>query len=647
MTTENPSPMSGRDIEEDSSDVSQSAQLPTEKGPQNHTELRRTLNERHVNMIAFSSTIGIGLFLQSGKVMYLIGPGGAVLAYLLMGSLLWAANGSLGEMTAVFPVKGSIIDFPSRFLDEGVGFAVGWMAWFAYIILTATEVSTVASLFKFQFTPEYLQSFNYPRETLQWSFGLETNSAVWVGLALLGILLINLLPVRVYGEIEYVCGCMKMVVIVSIILFNVIVSAQRTGQQGTHAFQFYQQPWGFFSNSTHTDPGARNYTFTGDTGRLIGFWSALNTIFFSVQGFFTVSVTAAENKHVDKDESIKLATRKIALRVILLYALVVFTVGLNVPYNDVNLQDSSISSIRRGQNSPIIITCVRNGVVGWPHFLNAFYIFSAFSTGVNGLYISSRLLHALASVRNVWPNTGWGARVKGWLERTSAKGVPINAVLISWLFGFLGFLAVRPFPAKVQKPTLDKWQLLTINIVDSRPPRHFLDELYADCVYLCISSISHVQIEVHRTTKGFATEPVVVQRNGQDVLNRAASDYPYRSHFQGLRSVYALFGCCLFIIFNGWRSFLNPFSTADFLAAYMSIPIFVIIVTLYHIKDEAETWKFWCWGFQKSMDIANPIITREKDPEKRKGRLHRVDKTKIFGKQNAMKVLEVIWTWLK
>ncbi len=90
---------------------------------------RRALNERHVNMIAFSSTIGIGLFLQSGKILYLIGPGGAVLAYLLMGSLLWSANASLGEMTAVFPVKGPIIDFPSRYVDEGVGFAVGWMAW--------------------------------------------------------------------------------------------------------------------------------------------------------------------------------------------------------------------------------------------------------------------------------------------------------------------------------------------------------------------------------------------------------------------------------------------------------------------------------------------------------------------------------------
>lgn len=90
---------------------------------------RAALGERHVNMIAFSATVGIGLFLQSGRIIYLIGPGGAVLAYLIMGSVLWACVASLGEMTAVFPVKGPIIDFPSRYLDESVGFAVGWMAW--------------------------------------------------------------------------------------------------------------------------------------------------------------------------------------------------------------------------------------------------------------------------------------------------------------------------------------------------------------------------------------------------------------------------------------------------------------------------------------------------------------------------------------
>jgi amino acid transporter len=38
--------------------------------------------------------------------MYLIGPGGAVIAYLLMGSLICSGNASLAEMSAVFPRLG-------------------------------------------------------------------------------------------------------------------------------------------------------------------------------------------------------------------------------------------------------------------------------------------------------------------------------------------------------------------------------------------------------------------------------------------------------------------------------------------------------------------------------------------------------------
>jgi amino acid permease len=87
------------------------------------------LKERHVTMIAFSVTVGVGLFLSSGKVIYLAGPGVAVVVYILVGISLWCVNASLGEMSALFPVKGPIFEFPSRFLDEAVGFAVGWMAW--------------------------------------------------------------------------------------------------------------------------------------------------------------------------------------------------------------------------------------------------------------------------------------------------------------------------------------------------------------------------------------------------------------------------------------------------------------------------------------------------------------------------------------
>lgn len=76
-----------------------------------------------MNMIAFSACVGIGLFLQSGKVIFLAGPGLAVVAYLIAGSVMWCTMGSLGEMTALFPIQGSIFVFPARFVDEGVGYA--------------------------------------------------------------------------------------------------------------------------------------------------------------------------------------------------------------------------------------------------------------------------------------------------------------------------------------------------------------------------------------------------------------------------------------------------------------------------------------------------------------------------------------------
>lgn len=240
-----------------------------------------------------------------------------------------------------------------------------------------------------------------------------------------------------------------MVVICGMILFNVIINVRNTDDgKDQGRFEYYNSPYGFFSQNTTTTSESQTYLFTGDTGRLIGMWSAMNTIFFSLQGMFTVAVTAAENKDLDRDESIKLATRKISLRVILMYTLFVFTVGLNIPYNDSNLRDYSVNSIRRGQYSAIIIACVRSGVTGWPHFLNAFFVFSAFSAGINALYISSRLLHALANIQNVWPL--WANFIRSRLEKTTSKGVPASTVFVSWLFGLLAFLAVQPLPTKVR-----------------------------------------------------------------------------------------------------------------------------------------------------------------------------------------------------
>lgn len=93
------------------------------------TASRQTLKEHHVNMIGFSTVLGVGLFLSAGKAIFLAGPGAAVLAYIVTGSIIWSAMACMGEMTALFPVKGPVFEFARRFVDQSVGFAVGWISW--------------------------------------------------------------------------------------------------------------------------------------------------------------------------------------------------------------------------------------------------------------------------------------------------------------------------------------------------------------------------------------------------------------------------------------------------------------------------------------------------------------------------------------
>ena len=61
-------------------------------------------------MIAFSACLGIGLFLQTGHIISLAGPGMAVITCILAGTVMWSMMACLGEMTALFPIQGPIFE---------------------------------------------------------------------------------------------------------------------------------------------------------------------------------------------------------------------------------------------------------------------------------------------------------------------------------------------------------------------------------------------------------------------------------------------------------------------------------------------------------------------------------------------------------
>jgi amino acid transporter len=129
-----------------------------------------------------------------------------------MGTVISSVISSLGEMTALMPVNAPVMEFPRRFLDRGVGFAVGWMYWcalinplgkieisilttyrFAYAILAADELVAVTNSVKFR----YDDGNTY----LNWAVGENVDPAVWISLFLVLVIVINMLPVKVRGSL--------------------------------------------------------------------------------------------------------------------------------------------------------------------------------------------------------------------------------------------------------------------------------------------------------------------------------------------------------------------------------------------------------------------------------------------------------------
>ncbi len=68
-------------------------------------KLQRKLGARHLNMIAIGGSIGTGLFLASGSTIANAGPGGALLAYALIGVMIYFLMTSLGSSPPTIPLQ--------------------------------------------------------------------------------------------------------------------------------------------------------------------------------------------------------------------------------------------------------------------------------------------------------------------------------------------------------------------------------------------------------------------------------------------------------------------------------------------------------------------------------------------------------------
>ena len=102
-------------------------------------------------MIALGSSLGTGIFLTSGSAIYMAGPGGALLAYLIMGFMVYLLMNSLGEMAAYRPITGSFCQYARDYVSKPFGFAMGYNYWFNWAITIAIELIAASIVMHYWF----------------------------------------------------------------------------------------------------------------------------------------------------------------------------------------------------------------------------------------------------------------------------------------------------------------------------------------------------------------------------------------------------------------------------------------------------------------------------------------------------------------
>ncbi len=359
-------------------------QQRTDSSAATGTSLKRGLKSRHMTMIALGGAIGTGLFLASGTAIHSAGPGGALLAYGIIGIMVFFLMTSLGELASYMPTSGSFSTYATRFIDPALGFALGWNYWYNWAITLAAELSAATLVMKFWFP--------------------HTPSILWSGIFLLLIFGLNVLSVKGYGESEYWFAIIKVATVIIFIIVGLLMLI------------------GILHGETR---GFGNFT-RGDApfhGGLLAAFGVFLAAGFSFQGTELLGVSAGESE--DPAKNVPKAVRSIFWRILLFYIFAILIIGLIIPYTSPNLASDNVLV------SPFTLVFKHAGLAIAASVMNAVILTAVLSAGNSGLYASTRMLYALA-------REGKAPKFLGFVNQ---RGIPIYALLITTAVGMLAFLA--------------------------------------------------------------------------------------------------------------------------------------------------------------------------------------------------------------
>ncbi|KAA8816081.1 amino acid permease [Bifidobacterium vespertilionis] len=359
--------------------------------------LRKSLKNRHIQLIALGGAIGTGLFYGSSESISLAGPS-ILVAYLIGGLAIFMIVRALSEMSVEDPKAGAFSYYATRYWSKRAGFISGWNYWFNYILVSMVELSVVGKFVQY------------------WFPGIP----MWVSAVffLMVITAANLLGVSKFGEFEFWFAIIKIVAVIAMVLGGlvVLVMGVSTVSGVTPSFMnWFTVGDGFLPN------GLMSRT---EDGQWTGLLMALVVVMFSFGGTELIGITAGETEN--PRTTIPKATNDIIWRILVFYIGALGIIMAVVPWNTID-----------GESSPFVQIFDSVGVHAAAGILNFVCLTAVMSVYNSGLYANSRMLYSLAKQGNA----------PSYLGKLNAHGVPVAGVLTSAVITALAVVVVFLWPA--------------------------------------------------------------------------------------------------------------------------------------------------------------------------------------------------------
>lgn len=482
-------------------------------------QLRQALDSRHVSMIAIGGALGTGLLIGTGSALRTAGPGAILVAYSVIGFVVFMVMSGLGEVATFVPLNG-FANYCQRYVDDALGFACGYVYLFKYLILPANQL-VAGSL-----TVQYWVS----KETM--------NPGIWITIFLVIILLINLLGVRFFGEIEFWLSSLKVVTCLGLILILWIIALGGGPSGDRIGFRYWKNPGAFLE---YRD-ASKDLFIAGSKGRFVAFVSVLVSAVFAFLGTELVGITFSETRNPRR--SIPKAIKLTFYRIVIFYVLAIFWLGMCVSPKDPLLLSASGST---ASASPFVIAIRNANIKGLDHVINACILLFVLLAANSDMYVCSRTIYSL-SVAGYAPK---------FFTKTNRLGVPYYGIALSFAFSLLAYMTVSSSSAEVFG--------YFVNVVS-------LTGLIA---WSCVLTI-HIRFMKALKAQGFDRKTALA----------------YRSPFQPWGSYVALLVCILVIFIKNFTVFLgDSFAYKNFITGYIVLPIFLIMYFGYKIIYKTKILK--------------------------------------------------------